>query len=99
MLALVGAQVDRRNRDPHGLEHGVLERPGFAHHGHDEAVVVLVPLVVQQLDAVSAPERLDDFFDPFQVAALAEIGDALDDSGHAGHGHPPSLKMWNIIRS
>ena len=85
VLALVGAHVDHRDRRPHGFKNGGLERFGFPHHRDDAAVVVLIPLAVEKLDPLPAPERPDDFFDLLQVAPLAEVGDAFDDPGHTGH--------------
>jgi hypothetical protein len=85
VLPLVGAHIDGLNGRSHRLGHGLLQGPGFPDHRHHQAVVIFIALIVQQFDAFFCPEGRHDFFDFFQVAALAEVGYAFDKSFYLSH--------------
>ena len=84
--ALVLVEVDELGCLLDGAERRLGDGALVADEGDDAAVVRRVALHVEQADAVDAAHRGRDLVDHLGPAALAEVGDALDE-GHAG---PPS---------
>jgi hypothetical protein len=89
MLALVRPQVDPGGGDREELGDGRPERGRVAGEGEDAPVVVLVGLHVEDPHAgcpLHGGNRLLDHLGP---AALADVGDALDDLRHGSYYHSP----------
>ena len=82
MLSGVMVEVDDADGHSDGFQHGVAQRFGFTHHGYYQAVVVFVVAVIQQFHALLSAEGGYNLVYLLQVASLAEVGDAFDDSVH-----------------
>ena len=85
MLSLMLVQVDELHCHADGLKHSIAQRFGLAHYGDDEAVVVFIVTVIQQLDTLPATKRGYNPVYFLQVASLTEIGDTFYDSVHNGY--------------
>jgi hypothetical protein len=75
----VAAHVDQRCGFADALEGALEDRFGLADQGDDRAVRGGAGVDVQQADAVDAGDGGGDPVDDRAVAALAEVGNTLDD--------------------
>ncbi len=83
MLAGVGGHVDHLGCGP-CCSHGRFDDwCRFTGEGDDSAVGGLAGIDVEELHSVHGLDLVGDLADDVQVAALAEVGNALDQPGHA----------------
>jgi hypothetical protein len=82
VLAGVAREVDERYRFDGDSDGGVGHAGGVSEKGDDRAVVVGVAGGVQQRDAGHRADLVQHRLDDFGIAALADVGHALDDFCH-----------------
>src|SRR5690606_33742108 len=91
MLPHMRVKIDQPRSRLNRPESGLHNRLRFPRKRYDRAVVVMIHLRIEQINAFS-PNRRDDRLDNFRTPAFAEIGYTLDKR----HQATPSI-LWLIV--